>query len=77
MEVTIADEWIIGFILWLVGITGGVVLSTARAEWWMRRHDEDHNASLERLWGEFDSLHPRRANPGHRVGINHHHEREE
>lgn len=30
--------------------------------------------SLNRLWNEFDELHPRQSNPGHREGVKHNHE---
>lgn len=57
---------------WLGVTTIGMLVAWSRAEVRINQQGK----SIDRLWAEFDSLHPRRSNPGHRVGVNHGHEEE-
>jgi len=69
METTIDTELVVG---WLGGVSVVLLVAWARIETKLSQLGK----SLTRLWDEFDELHPRQPNPGHRKGIRHTHEEE-
>lgn len=70
--VTVPGELIWGVLSWMGLTSVGLLVAWARIEVRLNNADD----SRDRLWEQFDELHPRQANPGHRIGVNHGHEEE-
>ena len=60
----------LGFLAWLAATSIALLVAWGRIEVKIAQTAK----SVDRLGKEFDTLHPRRSNPGHRVGIRHTHD---